>query len=419
MGGSKVGAVFLVAALLPLGACAAIPQAGNAASDSAKEKNYPQVDDPLIQRHRTICGPNALYMFLRSHGSKATYSSIVHILPMQSNGCTLLAMRDTARRLGISANVLKFSPEDVTCLHLPAVVHFHRSVFLGDNVDHYVVLTGVFKNRVEYIDGTTAQRHSVSLAKLAAASDGYALEHPRDWDVSWSAFTIPIGALLATIAVASGRPRGRRCAGNMMAPAVAALAAALCLANSSIAKERIGESPAASAGDLWRGSTFDATTALDLYMRVVGHHVPRAEIADALRAVPQITMASVAQASTVLGVPAEASRPTLADLANGPSPLILHMWDDAEQHGGYYLLLTLDDRHALIVNAATAVVETYGVDEFRHRWSGYALWPRETPSSGRRWTAASMIIAAIYVVFRNWRSTTTLHEVPQLTPQSS
>ncbi len=341
---------------------------------SVPPSDYRAVVDPEIQRMRVSCGPNSLYMLLQSHGVSKQYNEVCGQITMQEEGCTILSLRNAAQKLGLNARIIKCSASELSGLRLPAILHFSNDVFFGGNTKHFVLLTGVSADGIEYLDGTSGRHENITMKKFTAVSDGYALEPIDTFRFRWLFLMIPIAILVGGITIL----RGVRSLSSQATKAVCVFCL-LSVCGRTLAAPAPGAAtlsgPNQSVQEPWRTPKQDAVNVLDLYFKTIGQEHEREIIASSLPKNEAVSLVSVSQAATSLGVPLKQVRPTVSDLANFDSPIIVHLFDDQERNGGYFLLLKLNGDRVAVVNAAVATIEFYHIDEFRRRWSGYALVP--------------------------------------------
>ena len=105
----------------------------------------------------------------------------------------------------------------------------------------------------------------------------------------------------------------------------------------------------------------------------------------ALGGARNVSLSELSRASHALGQSLKPVKTTPKRLAAMPMPVIVHMYDEGEQHGHYVVLFTVDKDQYRVINTAYMTLELVSTDDFRRRWSGYALVPvmRE-----RQWTIA-------------------------------
>ncbi len=366
----------------------------------AEPYHYQLVEDSAMQSQRVACGPNALYMFLAAHGMALPYEEIRARLAMKPEGCTMLALRDAATQCGIRARVVKCSAADLKHVALPAILHFNGRVNFGDNVKHYVLLTSVSDEGIEYLDGTTAWHEVITLKKFATISDGYVLERCGTSDLGSISLLVSIIVLMGAVASLRRHSLATRVRAGLttMALFLAALDFGARAADAGTPNTR--DSPALSADVVWRAPAADAINALDLYCKVIKHAACRETIAQSLPHTQRVTIAQLAEAARARGVSLQAVRPPIASLETAAFPVIVHLLDDKEQNGGFYLLLSYNANQVEVVNAALATIEIIGADEFRRRWSGYALVRDETELSSVGTAGVVLVTLAGYLLFR-------------------
>lgn len=360
---------------------------------------YLAVDDPILQRKRVACGPNVLYMLLKSFGIPCDYKDLEARLPIQSQGCTLLALQDTARCYELNTRALRCTASDLKYLKLPAIAHFYKSVFFGEDDNHYVLLTKVWDDRIEYIDGTSGWHEAITFKKFAAVSHGYILACAQRSDLPWFSFVIPLGILVSGFCVLRHSSK-TKLQNTLLIFGVIVL---IVIGNTrGVGAHSLQTStfPILSEDDGWRSRTHDAINVLDLYFKVVHYPEDRAKISQYIPKHERVSLVELAQAANDLGIPLRIVRPALSGLQDLSFPIIVHMFDDKEQNGGYYLLLRYGANGVQVVNAAVATVESYSVDEFRRRWSGYALVRENGERDAIRVVGISILGFGIYLFIR-------------------
>ncbi len=89
-----------------------------------------------LQDQKNSCGPAALKMVLDHHGLFVSLLQIEQKLKRSRDGVSLLALKESAESLGLSANGWKLGFEDLRIAGLPAIVYVEDSHFLVvDSID--------------------------------------------------------------------------------------------------------------------------------------------------------------------------------------------------------------------------------------------------------------------------------------------
>jgi ABC-type bacteriocin/lantibiotic exporter with double-glycine peptidase domain len=141
-----------------------------------------------IWRTAECCGINSLYIALRlcRPHKEISYDEIENRLPHDKPGNSLAEMCACAESFGVKAKVLKLLPEMLTADLLPAIVHFEEE---KDQLGHFVVVTAVGEDRVEYIDGTSAILQVVPMSDFRREWSGYTIVFVKqsDWQPLYEA----------------------------------------------------------------------------------------------------------------------------------------------------------------------------------------------------------------------------------------
>lgn len=98
----------------------------------------PETDSPAtteVTGSTFDCGPNALYLLLRSSGIDVRMEAIERALPPRhSDGYSMAELRDAARACGLSLRGIRIGPDDVP-LDRPVIAHMDQG-----RSGHYVLL---------------------------------------------------------------------------------------------------------------------------------------------------------------------------------------------------------------------------------------------------------------------------------------
>jgi ABC-type bacteriocin/lantibiotic exporter with double-glycine peptidase domain len=120
-------------------------------------------------------------MIMRLKDRPVSYRRIEEQLPFDPAGNSLTELRDCLRSFGLSTSIVQARPGLLEVCALPAIAHWEEE---KATTGHYVIITGIAKDRVEYIDGTTAGISILSMSEFRKRWSGYLLltEIPRN---SW------------------------------------------------------------------------------------------------------------------------------------------------------------------------------------------------------------------------------------------
>lgn len=121
----------------------------------------------ILQTEMTECGLACLAMVSRYHGHDVDLNSLREKYLLSMRGTSLKQIIKIAGELTLSPRALKVDLDQLHKLALPAILHW--------DLNHFVVLTRVRKDRVEIIDPGIGRR-SLKLTKLSDHFTGIALE---------------------------------------------------------------------------------------------------------------------------------------------------------------------------------------------------------------------------------------------------
>lgn len=329
-----------------------------------------QVGDPAVQRMRTICGPNALYSLLKCCDLPADYAEIERNLPMESRGVSLLSLKRAAQHFGLQTRVRKYSSESILGLQTPAIAHHYFDMKTNDSDAHYVLLTSITDDDIEFIDGTTGLLQKVSAAKFYSTWSGYVLEPAGNASASAS-LMISLGVAAGILCFPKFLRVAAGCGRRAMPPAISGSLLVFTLLPAAHA----GNDPSGLGSDeYWRMSTSDSINCIDLYAKSTSHFMERHRIKSELgEKSEKSSLLDLKRASRALGLTLRIIKPTPSDLAATPLPAIVHMVDEGGEHGGYFLLINPKKSKFETINCTSLTIESMSAEEFRRRWSGYAL----------------------------------------------
>jgi hypothetical protein len=160
-----------------------------------------QLSNAFAER-RAACGVNALYLFLRLHGSDLEYSTLEKAVGLSPNGSTILALRNAAARFGVRSTVCSFDGPLTDLQHetMPVIVYKPQGYVQTQRgpLGHYYVVLGVNANDVLYLDATTGKRQVSPQQYFRRGLGDHAYVLARtEWCVPWA-------TLALTSAIASG-----------------------------------------------------------------------------------------------------------------------------------------------------------------------------------------------------------------------
>lgn len=121
----------------------------------------------ILQTEMTECGLACLAMVSRFHGHDVDLNSLRETYLLSMRGTSLKQIIKISGELSLSPRALKVDLDQLHKLALPAILHW--------DLNHYVVLTRVHKDRVEIIDPGIGRRN-LALSKVSDHFTGIALE---------------------------------------------------------------------------------------------------------------------------------------------------------------------------------------------------------------------------------------------------
>lgn len=122
---------------------------------------------PIIQSEAAECGLASLAMVAGFHGLHIDLPELRRRFPLSLKGARLNHLIHIAQQLGFSTRPLRLDMDDVGKLKLPCILHW--------DLNHFVVLSKVGKNRVTIFDPAIGQR-VLPLSEVSDHFTGVALE---------------------------------------------------------------------------------------------------------------------------------------------------------------------------------------------------------------------------------------------------
>lgn len=121
----------------------------------------------FLQTEATECGLACLAMVLGYHGYRSNLTELRRRFNVSLKGITLKHIIQTADELKLGSRAIRLELEDLAKLKLPCILHW--------NLNHFVVLKSVHKNRLTLHDPSHGVRH-LSLNEASRFFTGIALE---------------------------------------------------------------------------------------------------------------------------------------------------------------------------------------------------------------------------------------------------
>jgi ATP-binding cassette subfamily B protein len=148
----------------------------------------------VLQHDVTDCGPAVLATVARTHGLRLSVGRIREMAGTDTRGTNLLALRETAQRLGFSAKGAEGDYEALLEIPLPVVVH----VRIG-SLDHFVVVHRVGRKRVLIADPARGLRRMSREEFEAIWTRVLLLLEPTEGIRSVEPSVSPVGRLLSVM----------------------------------------------------------------------------------------------------------------------------------------------------------------------------------------------------------------------------
>lgn len=152
------------------------------------------------------CGPVALYFLLRLKGIDASMDRVIGAVPLGEAGASLADLKKAADRFGLPTRTVAFTPEDMSNLPTPYIVHYNLSGSDDSKGNHFDVIFKSFGNqRCNFLDTTNCVVRSGDYGAMSGRVSGYALitgtRHEWWLPILWAAFV----GVLAGDAIMLGR----------------------------------------------------------------------------------------------------------------------------------------------------------------------------------------------------------------------
>lgn len=127
----------------------------------------------ILQNERAECGHACIAMVSNFFGHYLDLYSLKSIKNTSNRGVTLLDITQLLERLGLNSRPLQVPLEELHLIKCPAILHW--------NMNHFVVLKQVRKNRITIHDPATGIRHC-SLEEVSKSFTGIVLEIEKSND---------------------------------------------------------------------------------------------------------------------------------------------------------------------------------------------------------------------------------------------
>ncbi|MEM9623255.1 MAG: peptidase domain-containing ABC transporter [Pseudomonadota bacterium] len=122
---------------------------------------------PMLQAEASECGLCCLAMIAAYYGRQTDLVSLRRTLGVSQHGASLQTIMQSAQQLGLLTRPLRLELDELSKLNVPAVLHW--------NLNHFVVLTRVRRNKVIIYDPAVGRR-AYTLKQASQRFTGIALE---------------------------------------------------------------------------------------------------------------------------------------------------------------------------------------------------------------------------------------------------
>lgn len=127
------------------------------------------LDNSIVWRAERVCGVNCIYLMLRANDKQVDYPMLQRRL-LKHDLNSLTDLKRAAEGGGLFTNIARTDPVGLLRLTKPLIAHLEVVSVRGEPSAHFVLVTNTDRERVSYIDGTTAEPLTVSWKEFA-----------RDW----------------------------------------------------------------------------------------------------------------------------------------------------------------------------------------------------------------------------------------------
>jgi hypothetical protein len=361
---------LLTAAALPVAFCAARCLAADLTAGPAAS-GPDNVAAPRDEHAQSVCGRNALYIYLRLQACPVSYDQVAREVQIDERGTSLQALHNAARRLGFAAQVRRLTMEELANSSLPVIAHLGRSVVTGDT-GHYIVVLRVEEDGVTFLDGTTGETIRYARDRFPNHWTGYVLDRQSPWRNALLAAAAVACGILTVLAVLCLRP-GRLISGRSGRQCEIGVAILLIITTATPPTPAAEVTRIDEAG-VWRGPASNGPNALYVFLRVFNWDV---SLETARKAVNQaggdVSLITLRDATRQLGLPTRVVKCGPAEFATLRLPAIVRLTDIRCRGGRFVLVYHCGEKSVGILDGSTALLTEVSMDDFRRSWSGHAL----------------------------------------------
>jgi hypothetical protein len=149
-------------------------------------------------RETRYCGPNALYLWMRTNGWNGTLADVRRQVPLGDNGCSMMDLWRGAEAFGVKAQVVKADIAGLSRSQLPVIVHLDSLV---PGKGHFMLVAAVGRNRVtnedvvQLIDPITASVKEYTMGNFERGWTGYELVAGRADNIGYPQIILAIAGV--------------------------------------------------------------------------------------------------------------------------------------------------------------------------------------------------------------------------------
>jgi len=359
----------------------------------------------IVAQKRAICGANSLYMTLKLRGVQVTYDQVAAVVGLSKEGTNLLKLRDASRQFGLPGVARKFSDiEGMSWCEMPLIAHGNWGSIKHDTdqIGHYVVVLGIWPDKVKYIDGTTGQLMNVNFKDFDHLWSGYALDfapEPGIFAVSYTAITfIAISSILCLILFLREWRRRPMTPGVLKVGLVVLFLLGRYNFELMAGEVRASESSPPVA-DSWRSPENDGLNCLYILLKSRNFDTDYKGLSRRLlKSGGPATLVDLKRATEEVGAEGVIIKGDPETL-KASLPAIAHIQDFRDGSQGFVLVFGMSEADVQLIHGNYATIDQMSQDEFRLLWSGYALRLEGRTGwwSARGWTTSWYGVSCVSV----------------------
>ncbi len=335
------------------------------------------------------CGYNSLYLFLQLKGVEVDFETLKSNVTVGENGTSLYDLQKVAAAVGMNAVAVKCSYAALCSVDLPVIAWINRNPKETEEtvIGHFVVLTLVNDEGVEYLDGTSGQTSTMRKEIFARQWNGMILVEKStglqlSGNAALSVFLIGLACILFG--------KGTECkqAASALLLFLAFVFVPICQAEESTR--------------IWRTKENETVNALCLLLKC--HDIPcdYTELEKELKssATPQ-SLDALKDHAQKHGLDLDVFQcATPEALKRIPIPFVIHVEDgnDAESkewQGNFLFVMGRGSGQYMILDCGTLVSSEVSEENLRRYWSGFVLGKVPVAKTKSAFFSASLIISGM------------------------